>query len=764
VALVNGVVTFTPTANYFGAASYTYTVSDSHGQSVTATANVTVKFVPFAPTIPVPSTGVVNENTALSVAAGDLVATARDINPNETLTLASVGNAQNGTVSLTNGVVTFTPTTGFYGTGTYQYTVIDNYGLSTTATATVTVNPVSAPPALNLVNTTGPENTAIAISIGTAVTDPADHITGLVVSALPVGSILSDGAGGHTFTATAGSTQVDISGWTLTQLSLTPPTNFVGTIPLTVTSTSDLATAAPASTTGTLTVTSVLDHLAPVALNDSVTVNEGTAKVINVLFNDFEQAGLPLSVSSVTSAAHGTVVVNANNTITYTPNAGYTGTDTFTYTNNDGRGGVSVGTVNLTIRPPSPAVAPLIAVGSNTQIIPTDGSAVKTVLTLHAGDVVSFNWNYATTDYSPFKDFAFATVNGTAFMLADVQSVGNGGASGIHTFTYTATADGTYTFGAGVMNDQDQNDNSYLSVDNLAVNGKTVQGFSNGLTGLNGVTTTALGSVTEVSQGVTSAGAALTPGNGTSEAFLTSAPILETNIESFLGLAQGQLAKIPLSLGNEYTPIVLPISVTIASNNPDDTYVTVSGAPVGTVFNHGAYDSVTNTWKIEAADLGGDLTLTTPSNYSGSFTLSVTATSVSYGTNTTATTAAQTQLVSVAPAAVTLDGSAGNQVLVGGAVAGNTLIGGPGDTLTGGSTSDTFVFNGTAFGNNTITDFNANTDVIQFSHTVFADAATALSHAAQVGSDVLITFDANDTVTLKNVLLANLHASDFHII
>jgi hypothetical protein len=781
VALANGVVTFTPNAGYYGPASYQYTVTDNFGQTATATANVTVYAPPTATNV----AETTNENTAVTIAAATLLANAVDPNAGGVLSLTSVGNAVNGTVSLANGVVTFTPTTGYYGPASYTYTVTDNFGQTATATANIAVNVAAMPPTLQLVNVVGPENTPIPISISTAVTDPADHISALVVSGLPVGSVLSDGHG-DTFTAVPGLTSVDISSWNLSSLTFSPVTYFSGQVPLTVTSSADIGTAAPASTVGTFTVTVTAP---PLAVNDTATVNEGTPKTINVLFNDIDASGLPLSVISVTNPAHGSIVVNANNTITYTPNAGYLGPDSFTYTDSDGYSGTSTATVNINVVTPSPAVAPKLGVGQpGTEpnqvgsIIPNDGSAINTVLTLHAGDVVSFNWNFFGGDALPYNDFAFVAVNGTEFFLSDVQAVGTKGVSGEHTFTYTVTADGSYNFGIGVMDVQSNRNASYLEVDNLAVNGATVQNFANGTTstgdfaGVNGVTTSYMGSVVETTAGTPRfpGSTSLLPANGTHEAFLTSSPtVSENGIESFVGLAANQLQFIVASIGAEYTPIALPLSVTVPSNFPDDTYVTISGAPVGTVFNHGTYNAANNTWQIDAADVGGDLTFVTPASYSGSFNLSITATSVNYATNTSATTPVQTQFVTVNPAPVTLDGSAGNQVLVGGVAAGNTLIGGPGDTLTGGSTydptnniypSDTFVFNGTAFGKNTVTDFDTNSDVLQFSHTVFADANTALAHASQVGSDVVITFDANDMVTLKNVLLANLSASDFHII
>jgi S-formylglutathione hydrolase FrmB len=109
-----------------------------------------------------------------------------------------------------------------------------------------------------------------------------------------------------------------------------------------------------------------------------------------------------------------------------------------------------------------------------------------------------------------------------------------------------------------------------------------------------------------------------------------------------------------------------------------------------------------------------------------------------------------------------LDGSSGSQTLT---AASNptTLIGGPNDILSGGSSADTFVFLPN-FGANTVNNFTPGTDELQFSHTIFADANAALSATQQVGSDVVIAHGASDVVTLHNEQLANLHAADFHIV
>jgi aryl-phospho-beta-D-glucosidase BglC (GH1 family) len=107
-----------------------------------------------------------------------------------------------------------------------------------------------------------------------------------------------------------------------------------------------------------------------------------------------------------------------------------------------------------------------------------------------------------------------------------------------------------------------------------------------------------------------------------------------------------------------------------------------------------------------------------------------------------------------------ITGNAGNNVLSG--LDGNdTLIGGAGrDTLAGGAGNDTFVF-GPGFGRDTVTDFASGSDVLQFDSRVFADAEHVLAASVQVGADVVITCDADNSVTLKNVALASLHAGDF---
>ena len=117
---------------------------------------------------------------------------------------------------------------------------------------------------------------------------------------------------------------------------------------------------------------------------------------------------------------------------------------------------------------------------------------------------------------------------------------------------------------------------------------------------------------------------------------------------------------------------------------------------------------------------------------------------------------------SALPTAPLLDGSAGGQTLTAGSSP-TTLIGGPNDILNGGADADTFVFK-PDFGVNTVNNFTPGVDSLQFDLSFFASPEAVLGEAEQIGSDVVITHDPLNQVTLHNVQLASLHTSDFNIV
>ena len=116
-----------------------------------------------------------------------------------------------------------------------------------------------------------------------------------------------------------------------------------------------------------------------------------------------------------------------------------------------------------------------------------------------------------------------------------------------------------------------------------------------------------------------------------------------------------------------------------------------------------------------------------------------------------------------------LNGGNGNDKLFGGAGidqlvgenGSDTLDGGAGnDVLTGGNGPDRFIFSG-GFGNDTITDFKAQNDIIQIDHNLVGGFGALMSHASQVGSSVVIALDAAHSITLQGVNLSSLSSADF---
>ena len=142
--------------------------------------------------------------------------------------------------------------------------------------------------------------------------------------------------------ATSGNAVVNADG----SFTYTPNENFNGidtfVYRATDTVADDLATV-------TITVAAVNDL--PVAVDDAAATITTNPVVIDVLANDTDAENDPLTVSGLpVLPTNGTATINPDDTVTYTANVGFTGTDTFTYTANDGTGdSVPAGTVTVTV-------------------------------------------------------------------------------------------------------------------------------------------------------------------------------------------------------------------------------------------------------------------------------------------------------------------------------------------------------------------------------------------------------------------------------
>jgi len=120
-----------------------------------------------------------------------------------------------------------------------------------------------------------------------------------------------------------------------------------GTITLTASSSGLTSDSVVIQTTGGVT-----SNTAPAATDDSYSVSYGQTLDVfayGVTSNDLDAEGDPLSAVLVSDVSHGNLTLNSDGTFEYTPDAGFSGTDSFTYKANDGTADSNVGTVFINV-------------------------------------------------------------------------------------------------------------------------------------------------------------------------------------------------------------------------------------------------------------------------------------------------------------------------------------------------------------------------------------------------------------------------------
>jgi VCBS repeat-containing protein len=105
------------------------------------------------------------------------------------------------------------------------------------------------------------------------------------------------------------------------------------------------------SNIATVTIRVLPTNDAPVAVDDFVDAVEDTAITFDVRANDTDGDRDPLSIASAVSPTNGSLLLNANGSFTYTPDADFFGTDTFTYVVSDGREDSNPATVTIRVAP-----------------------------------------------------------------------------------------------------------------------------------------------------------------------------------------------------------------------------------------------------------------------------------------------------------------------------------------------------------------------------------------------------------------------------
>ncbi len=316
----DGTVTYTPDDNYVGKDTFTYVVT-SGGVSESTTVEVNVTPVNDAP-VAKDDIATTQEDTAVTI---DVLTNDTDVD-GDTLSIqsASVPSDQ-GTVEIVDGKLVFTPAENFNGDAEITYTVTDG-ALTDQATVKVTVNALNDTPEVesNIADQTLAEDfTPYTIDLNTAFSD-VDNVDGEL-----------------TFSVSGNSNvNVSIENGIAT---ISPTADWNGSEILTFTATDPSGESV--SQTVNFTVTPLADIEA-----DKTTVVEDTPTIIKVLGNDtFEGDGKVVSLDTNNGPANGTVSVNPDGSVTYTPNDNYVGKDTFTYVVTSG--GVSESTaveVNVT--------------------------------------------------------------------------------------------------------------------------------------------------------------------------------------------------------------------------------------------------------------------------------------------------------------------------------------------------------------------------------------------------------------------------------
>jgi hypothetical protein len=409
LSLSGGTITFTPAANFNGAAGFDYTVSDG---VLTDVGHVTVNVTAAndAP-VAVDDTATTAEDTAATITAATLLTNDTDLDSGA-LTVTAVSGATNGTVALAGTTITFTPTANFNGTAGFDYTVSDG-ALTDVGHVTVTVTAVNDAP----------------VAVDDTRTINEDAVTTITAASLTANDTDVDTGATLTVTAVGGATNgtVALAGTTIT---FTPTANFNGTAGFDYTLSDGTLTDVGHMT---LTVTAVND--APVAVADTATTAEDTAATItaaSLLANDTDVEGATLTITAVGGATNGTVAL-AGTTITFTPAANFAGAASFTYTLSDGTG-TATGTVAVTVT----AVNDGPVAVADTATTAEDAAATITAASLVANDTDVDGPALSVTAVS-------APTNGTVALAAGtVTFTPTANFNGAAGFDYTVT-DGTLT-------------------------------------------------------------------------------------------------------------------------------------------------------------------------------------------------------------------------------------------------------------------------------------------------------------------------------
>jgi uncharacterized repeat protein (TIGR01451 family) len=341
-AFVNFTVRSIYSGTLYGATDIT---SDEYDTDVTdnfLVSSKAINFVPINNFNPIARRDFVgtNENTPIIIPLATLLVNDKDTD-GDTLTIADLSNATNGTVEFSVGGILFTPATNFSGDASFEYGLSDGKGGTAKATVTITVEgKINQPPIVQADKSLLVVEDSISTSLNiTAPTDVESDALAIVVNNLPDPTkVKVQLANGTDLTINQVLTISDLTG-----LMFLPLNNTNGTAGIFSYTVSD-GQGGTSVQTVTINITPVNDAPtgSPIAiLASGVEDTPYTISISDLLLGFTDVDGDTLSVSSLI-ATNGAITNNGNSTYTFTPNADYNGIVNLTYNVDDGNGG-SVG-------------------------------------------------------------------------------------------------------------------------------------------------------------------------------------------------------------------------------------------------------------------------------------------------------------------------------------------------------------------------------------------------------------------------------------
>ncbi|AKS41561.1 tandem-95 repeat protein [Wenzhouxiangella marina] len=331
----DGSFDYLPGPDFNGSDSFSYLANDGQSDSNPATVTLTINPVNDPP-VASDDLASTDENTQVVI---DVLANDSDIDGNPdpaTVTITAAPGNGSTSVDPITGAITYTPAADFNGSDSLSYEVCDD-GTPTpaacaTANVAITIVAVNDAPSFTASNPPAVNEDAGAQTVNGWVTnfDPGPNEGGQSVLAYLVTGVSDPSL----FSAAP---SVDVAG----NLSYTPAPNASGTSTFDVAVQDDGGTANGGTDTSpvqTFTITvNPLDD-APLAVDDTATVNEDdSAQAIDVLANDVDIDGGPISIAMATQPANGTVVIiGGGSGLTYQPDPDACNdgspTDDFSYT------------------------------------------------------------------------------------------------------------------------------------------------------------------------------------------------------------------------------------------------------------------------------------------------------------------------------------------------------------------------------------------------------------------------------------------------